>query len=242
MTSAVAMAQTLGLNRDPSTWPIPTWEIQIRRRLAWATFTQDKWLALNFGRSSHINADDWEVSPLTSFDFEEPDRPIAAHFLHLCSLTDIVTDILSQLFSIRATRRLQSDLEGTINVAQPLRVRLTEWHQKLPPNLRLNLNPTPVASPQQPITASQSPLDGNGSLHLAFITAKIELFRAMLRPRVTHSSSASAVQALRSGALAVGREVLDFLNGLGPKEVEAFWASCKCLSNLTIDLRPELFY
>jgi hypothetical protein len=49
----------------------------------------------------------------------------------------------------------------------------------------------------------------------------------MLRPRITDSSSASAVQALRSGALAVGREVLDFLDGLSARELEAFWASCK---------------
>jgi hypothetical protein len=35
------------------------------------------------------------------------------------------------------------------------------------------------------------------------------------------------VQALRSGALAVGREVLDFLDGLSARELEAFWASCK---------------
>lgn len=227
MTSAVAIAQTLGLNRDPSTWPLPTWEIQIRRRLAWATFVQDKWLALNFGRSSHINADDWEVSPLQEFDFEEPDRPSAAHFLHLCSLTDIATDIISNLFSIRAARRLQSDLEATIDVAKPLRIRLTEWHQQLPSTLRLNSTPTPASSPQNPLSQSRSPLDGNGSLHLAYITAKIELFRAMLRPRVTDSSSASAVQALRSGALAVGREILEFLDKLSPRETEAFWASCE---------------
>jgi hypothetical protein len=231
MTSAVAIAQTLGLNRDPSNWPLPTWEIQLRRRLAWATFVQDKWLALNFGRSSHINADDWDVSPLQEYDFEDLDRPGAAHFLHLCSLTDIATDILSNLFSIRAARRLQSDLEATIDVAKPLRIRLTDWQQHLPQTLRLNSSPTPASSPQQLRNPSQSPLDGNGSLHLAYITAKIELFRAMLRPRITDSSSASAVQALRSGALAVGREVLDFLDGLSARELEAFWASCKSISS-----------
>jgi hypothetical protein len=227
MTSAVAIAQTLGLNRDPSTWPLPHWEIQVRRRLAWATYTQEKWLALNCGRSSHINPDDWDVSPLQEIDFEEPDRPGAAFFLQLCSLTDIVTDVLSQLFSIRAATRLQHNLEATIDVVQPLRVRLTEWHQNLPANLRPTPSTSPAASPRQRRFSSQPPLDGNGSLHLAYITAKIELFRAMLRPRVTDSNSVTAVQALRTGALAVGREVLGFLNGLTSKETEAFWASCK---------------
>jgi hypothetical protein len=227
MTSAVAIAQTLGLNRDPSTWPLPHWEIQVRRRLAWATYTQEKWLALNCGRSSHINPDDWDVSPLQEIDFEEPDRPGAGFFLHFCSLTDIVTDILSQLFSIRAATRLQHNLEATIDVVQPLRIRLTDWHQSLPANLRPTPSTSPATSPRQRRFSSVSPLDGNGSLHLAYITAKIELFRAMLRPRVTDSNSVTALQALRTGALAVGREVLEFLNGLTSKETEAFWASCK---------------
>ena len=72
----------------------------------------------------------------------------------------------------------------------------------------------------------QLELDGNGSLHLAYITAKIELFRAMLRPRVT-DNNATAVSALRTGALAVAKEVFDFLEGLNARELEAFWASCK---------------
>lgn len=236
MTTAVSIAQTLGINRDPSTWPLPAWEIQLRRRLAWATFTQDKWLALNFGRSSHINHDDWDVLPLQDVDFEEADRvpladslPAFSHFLHFCSLTSIVDDILSTLFSIRATRSLHNSLEATIDVAKPLRIRLTDWYQSLPATLKLppDIEPTSPASGRQQKPLSQLPLDGTGSLHLAYITAKIELFRAMLRPRITDSSSANAVQALRSGALAVGKEVLAFVDALNARELEAFWGSCK---------------
>ncbi|KAL1583386.1 hypothetical protein WHR41_08038 [Cladosporium halotolerans] len=239
MTSAVAIAQTLGINRDPSKWPLPIWEVQLRRRLAWATFVQDKWLALNSGRSSHISPDDWDVSPLTDYDFEEADRALVsdnlsgtAHFLHLCSLTLIVSEILSDLFSLRATRQLQHSLEATIDVAKPLRIRLTEWHAHLPPGLKLPLSPSLPASPENsarplkpPLHSALHQLDGNGSLHLAFITAKIELFRAMLRPRVEDANGATAVQALRAGALAVGREVLEFVDGLSARELEAFWAS-----------------
>ncbi|KAM0717914.1 hypothetical protein Q7P37_006246 [Cladosporium fusiforme] len=234
MTAAVSIAQTLGLNRDPTNWPLPRWEVQLRRRLAWATFTQDKWLALNFGRSSHINHDDWDVSPLHDNDFEEPDRvlladnlPASAHFLRLCSLTSIVNDILSSLFSLRATRALHNSLEATVDVAQPLRLRLTDWYQSLPVKLKLppDSEPASPANGRQQKPFPQSPLDGNGSLHLAYITARIELFRAMLRPRITNSSSANAVQALRSGALAVGREVLAFVEALNARELEAFWAS-----------------
>jgi hypothetical protein len=279
MTTAVSIAQALGIDRDPTDWPIPSWEIQQRKRLAWAVYVQDKWLALNFGRSSHIQADDFDVPPLTENDFPEADRrydddassahfPIH-HFLQLCRLTTIVDDILHNLFSIRATRRLHTSLEATLEVAKPLRIRLTEWYQSLPPGLLPNHpsstgtpataarripSPATSESPGRPLTAKTTTmatttitttiftprssesasatapldLDGHGSLQLAYITAKIELFRAMLRPEVT-DANAAAVTALRTGALAVAKEMCEFLEGLNARELEAFWASCEYL-------------
>ena len=232
MTTAVSIAQALGLHRDPSDWPLPSWEIKIRKRLGWAVFVQDKWLSLNFGRSSHIQADAWDVEPLTEDEFPDAGRdgPEAQagfggqHFIKLCELSVIVDDIMHSLFSLRATKQLHNSLEATLEVAKPLRLRLTEWYQSLPAGL------LPQATPESPDNARrrslQHELDGNGSLHLAYITTKIELFRAMLRPRVT-DANAAAVSALRTGALAVAKEVLEFLDGLQAQELEAFWASCK---------------
>ncbi|KAK5136154.1 hypothetical protein LTR08_003991 [Meristemomyces frigidus] len=230
MATAVAIAQALGINRDPSDWPLPSWEIKVRKRLGWATFVQDQWLALNFGRSSHIQADDWDIQPLTEDDFadtdrdgpESPARFWGQHFISMCELTVIVDDIMHDLFSLRATKALQGSLESTLEVAKPLRIRLTAWFQSLPTGF---LPQSTVESPD--ITqrrSSQHELDGTGSLHLAYITAKIELFRAMLRPQMT-DTNAVAVSALRTGALAVAKEVVDFLEGLHERELEAFWAS-----------------
>ncbi|KAK5113164.1 hypothetical protein LTR85_010982 [Meristemomyces frigidus] len=230
LSTAVSIAQALGLNRDPSDWPLPAWEIKVRKRLGWAVFVQDKWLALNFGRSSHIQADDWDIEPLTEDDFADidrdgPDAPAGfwgQHFIKLCELTVIVDEIVHDLFSLRATKALHGSLEATLEVAKPLRIRLTEWYQSLPAGLLPQPNP---ASPDSTRRKSlQHDLDGNGSLHLAYITAKIQLFRAMLRPRVTDSNVA-AVSALRTGALAVAKEVFEFLEGLNAQELEAFWAS-----------------
>lgn len=101
MTNAVSIAQSLGLNLDPSDWPLPLWEQRLRRRLAWALFTQEKWLSLNFGRSSHINRDDWDVNRLRPDDFEEYDGSgigsPSEYFLRLCVLSEIVEDILRDL-------------------------------------------------------------------------------------------------------------------------------------------------
>lgn len=104
MTDAVSIAQSLGLNLDPSDWPLPLWEQRLRRRLAWAVFTQEKWIALNSGRSSHINPDDWDVSPLTADDFElaegSDDRAYSEHFIQLSVLTETVDDILRDLLYV----------------------------------------------------------------------------------------------------------------------------------------------
>lgn len=236
---AVGVAQTLGINRDPSDWALPSWEIKLRKRLAWATFIQDKWLALNFGRSSHIHPDAWDVEHLTMDDFSDAHFPADStqgqaevygqHFMRLCELTLIVDEIMHELFSLRATRKLHGRLEATLEVAKPLRLQLTEWYQSLPPGL---IPQTGHGSPDSDRKRSfQHELDGHGSLYLAYITAKIELFRAMLRPRVT-DANAAAVTALRTGAFTVAKEIYEFLDGLNAHQLEAFWASCE-LKSLT---------
>lgn len=239
MSAAVSIAQALGLNRDPTDWPIPSWEGKQRKRLAWAVYVQDKWLTLNFGCSSHIQPEDWDVPSLTEDDFPEADRSYdegagsfsGQHFIQLCQLTQIVNELLYDLFSIKATRQLHKSLEATLEVAKPLRIKLTEWFQALPTGLLPNPShhgDSAMGSPNgNNSRRSQSlELDGNGSLQLAYITAKIELFRAMLRPHVT-DANAAAVTALRTGALAVAKEISEFLEGLNARELEAFWASCK---------------
>jgi hypothetical protein len=222
VTDAVSIAQSLGLNLDPNDWPLPLWEQRLRRRLAWAVFNQEKWIALNTGRSSHIMSDDWDVSPLTQDDFEfaenSDDRAYAEHFIQLSALTEIVDDILRNLFSIKATRKLCSSLDMTLEVAKPLRVRLSQWYQELPSDLLPTVR-----------TGHGHDLNAQGGLHLAYMTAKVQLFRAMLRP--TSEPDTQATNALRTGAIAMGKELFEFLEGLDANHMEAFWPSCKSCTN-----------
>ncbi|TQN68780.1 Transcriptional activator protein DAL81, partial [Colletotrichum shisoi] len=222
LADAVALAQCLGLNLDPADWSIPPWEKRLRRRLAWAVYVQDRWLSLNFGRSSHIQECDWDVSPLAPSDFGElsglEDEPAVSHshhFLHLASLTRIVSSIHQNMFSIKATRTLSKSLEASFEVARPLRIELAEWLQSHPD----------VGGQQQPSAATPlHGLDGNGSLRLAYITAKVAVFKALLRPKSTEAP-VEARAALRTGAMAVARDMYDFLSKLGAHHLEAFWHS-----------------
>lgn len=120
--------------------------------------------------------------------------------------------------SLRSTRALCKSLEATLEVAKPLRLKLSQWYKDY-------LEKDRVSSVK---IRKAHDLDGEGSLHLAYITAKIELFRAMLRPKIDVQTQAST--ALRQGAIALAKEVFEFLDALDASHLEAFWPSCKELN------------
>lgn len=125
--------------------------------------------------------------------------------------------------SIKSTRLLCSSLEATLEVAKPLRLKLAQWYKDLD---KEGLSSGNHRKPHD--------LNGEGSLHLAYITAKIELFRAMLRPK--GEANAPAGHALRQGAISLAKEMFEFVESLNASHLEAFWPSCKsCLC-------PCLFY
>ena len=104
--SALAIAESLGLNIDPLNWRLPRHEIILRRRLWWLTYVQHIWHALVFGRTSHIDDAAWDVSRLSPDDFEGTDHPdpdvknaIKQHIPTIMAMSDLSTiaaDILKQ--------------------------------------------------------------------------------------------------------------------------------------------------
>lgn len=139
----VAMAEDVGLHRDCTHWQIPDWEKGARKRAAWALFIQDKWGALVHGRPSHIKADNWEVLPLQPGDFPENTEEDHAEegssevekgiliFMHLASLTQILSDVIDRLFTLEATKRRQSTIE-VLQTVKPLQLELKAWYAQLP--------------------------------------------------------------------------------------------------------------
>jgi hypothetical protein len=98
--SAVSVANSLGLNLDPSRWQIPTWQIRLRRRLSWALFTIDTWLPMSLGRPRHISPENWIIDKLMKEDIEEeydPGSKSVDLLLRSSKLTNIVDSILRQL-------------------------------------------------------------------------------------------------------------------------------------------------
>ena len=94
--SMLALAQSLGLNIDPTRWNLPLWEIRLRRRLWWAVVVKHSWRSIIHSRPSMLHNDDWAVPPLKPEDFVvdanvsslDVSHQLPDYFMHFCSLTD----------------------------------------------------------------------------------------------------------------------------------------------------------
>ncbi|KAM0443262.1 hypothetical protein ACHAQK_003625 [Fusarium lateritium] len=100
--SMLAMAQSLGLNVDPTGWKLPAWEVRLRRRLWWAVYVEYTWRSVTHGRASMISDDDWDVSSLKPEDFvvdlsvdvpEHVKDQSFDYFVRFCSLTEITSQV-----------------------------------------------------------------------------------------------------------------------------------------------------
>ena len=150
----VALGQDLGLHLDCTRWRIPSWERGLRKRLAWALYMQDKWGSLVHARPSHITLADWLVKPVTESDFperaaDEDDEEGSTEvekgrilFCEMIRLTEIVTSILAQFYSLRAEQEMRAQSQNSgrwvLERAKPIQLRLKDWYQQLPDNLKMD--------------------------------------------------------------------------------------------------------
>lgn len=234
----VSLAHSLGLQKECSDWSsIPTWEMALRKRLFYGVFIMDKWASLGAGMPSHIRVEDFDVLPLNDTDLEPPSldpnsnivpgflEPEADshHFRLLSELTMILNDIMDSYYSVRATQRTSKDFMLSLDLARPLRTRLKDWNDSLPPALAM-----------RQAGRVDSRISGNPSLSLAYIVATMTLFRALLRPLENLSSVeeedhniVGSRNAVRAGAKECAKEVVEFVENLGRGALDAFWHSCK---------------
>lgn len=236
----VGLAQSMGLTRECGDWTsIPQWETTLRKRLWYGVFIMDKWASLGAGMPSHIHTDDFDVLPLSDHDLEPtPDASSSSlhglveaesgsHFRLLTELTFILSDIMDQYYTLRATQRTSKDFMLSLDLARPLRTRLKAWNDSLPPALSLRHG-------ERTDSRGMARLSGNHSLSLAYIVATMTLFRALLRPLENLSSVeeedhgiVGSRLAVRAGAKECAKEVVEFVENLGRGALDAFWHSCK---------------
>ncbi|KAI4759235.1 hypothetical protein E4T51_07743 [Aureobasidium sp. EXF-12344] len=173
----VQLAHRLGLHLDAEGWLIPAWETSLRRRLSWAVFIQDKWLALVHGRPSLISSTTWDVDCLSEDDFPETNEDDTAGssevekgrlvFMHMADLAGILSDVLDNLFSPRAQRSSRVGdygLIGFLELIKPLQIRLKDWFSALPERLKHD-------------TVASMKLSSVGYLRLAYLAIEASIHR-----------------------------------------------------------------
>jgi hypothetical protein len=217
----LSMAQTLGIHLDCSDWSIPEWEKSVRNRVAWSLFMQDKWGALIYGKPSHIVQDNWEVKPLEWAEFpetaqddddEEGSSEIEVGkqiFLAMISLTEIVSDILSNLFTLKVMRSNLSTAE-VLERARPLQIRLKNWYTGLLPSLLMG-------------ETKARKLSSIGYLHLAYFVAEITLHRAIIRSHCVVGTPEELRSITRAAAKARFTSAVSFVKQLKPEHLQSFW-------------------
>ncbi|KAH7118222.1 fungal-specific transcription factor domain-containing protein [Dactylonectria estremocensis] len=239
---ALAIGQCLGLHLDATNWTIPQWERNVRKRLSWALFMQDRWTALAYGRPVHIHNDDWAVKDLTPADFADYDtddseadftdydtddsevtpgpgpdddgRSIAATGMTQFIQMVRLTKILSVVYSSFYTARTCREQDTVIlfEKARPLFDMLTTWYHSIPPTLQMNI-------------IYQRKLCFHGYLHFSYYGVAMTLLRRLIRstalpPRCTDDRVLSDIRQI---ALQTAQSAISFVTSLRPDHLEAFW-------------------
>lgn len=221
----------LGLHQDCSSWKIEDWEKGLRMRLAWALYIQDKWTSLVLGRPSHIFDCNWAVKDLDDQDFEGAysDGSVNAVrgpllFMQFVSLTTILSDILDNFYTLKATQEFTSAgsqrTRLILDRAKPVQIRLKDWFAHLPSELRMDTTTTSTFSNDTTSPSASS----NGSLHLAYFATEITLHRCIIRSLASCPSTDQYLSHIcRSAAKTRLISAMDFINRLRPSHLRAFW-------------------
>jgi Fungal specific transcription factor domain len=207
-TQLTTIGYELGLHQDCSQWKISQPERNLRKRLGWMLYAQDKWFSLLHGRPSYISAANWTVPPLSEQDFDDgPGGPVqypaqstasagsAGFVIQFTTLTQILSEILETFHTLGAE----------------MEVKAAGGH-----GLRVVLE-------RAKMDAGNDTAFANGSLHLAYFAAEITLHRCIIRATAHPESDSYLSYICRSAAKTRLISAMDFVNRLRPAHLQSFW-------------------
>lgn len=227
-SQVVALSEELGLGLDCDQWKLPKWERGLRKRLAWAVYVEDKWLALKNARPSHINANNWVVLQLVEEDFPEKhgDGDLKEgssdinngkkNFMNLISLSRTLSEVLDSFYSMKAMKEI-TDINDVLLLAKPLQLNLRSWYHSLPVELQMNsMQPRKLCS--------------NGYLQLAYFAAELTLHRKIITVMYQQSLEGvnvhkELVNVCRTAAKTRLLASIEFVRDLKPEHIHSFWHS-----------------
>ncbi|KAI9930443.1 hypothetical protein ASPWEDRAFT_109223 [Aspergillus wentii DTO 134E9] len=209
----VALAQSLGLNRDPTHWKRSENEKALRIRLWWATLIHDRWSSFSHGIPPSITSKQYDVrvpvlGDLVTKDSQSEKRIQTSEcFIHLCTLSVILGDVLPLVYDLKID---QQDIWRQISC---LESNLDEWESSLP----IYLQGTNAGYP--------TTVSGSSSLRVGYLSVRLLLCRIAL-----HAASISGnldriestqhhLSRLRKSAQAI----VDYVCSLTKAQLQEFW-------------------
>ncbi|RDW90988.1 hypothetical protein BP5796_02153 [Coleophoma crateriformis] len=232
----VSMTHALGLHVEADSWPIPGWELRLRRRLWWAVYMEDRWRSTCTGQPALISGQRSSIRVLSRDDFgygqhseseqhgegksskiEKRDYPGDA-FQRLCTLTFILEQVLTAFYVVDTHTTNYGLL---LQNAKAIRIKMSAWYADIPQSLHLGKELPEVGDP-----------DSNSALHFAYFMVDILFYRALMQPINQSSLSLEcsrsfegAIDAVFPAAGMCTRWFIDFISETRARNCTAFWYS-----------------
>ncbi|KAF3393794.1 hypothetical protein F1880_004779 [Penicillium rolfsii] len=209
---SVALARSLGLNRDPTNWKRPDSEKVLRIRLWWAVLIHDYWSSFAHGISPNITNRQYDVPvpalrDLTHDGQSEDGQKASECFIHLCTLSVILGDILPLVYDLE-----QRDIWRDIRRRE---AELDTWEQ----NVSLPINGPNEKYPY--------PVSGLSSLCLSLLSIRLLLCRVAFR--AANKTSSQDMDRATNLRYHLGRlrrsaqDIVEYFCSLEKVHLQEFW-------------------
>ncbi|KAL0940003.1 C6 transcription factor [Colletotrichum truncatum] len=208
--SAISLAHSLGLNRDPSDWDIPETEKLLRTKIWWAIFVYDKWSSLAYGTPPQLRSGQHDV-PLPTVDqlcgpaASTLDLNAASIYLAFVALAQFLDKYLERIY----------DLEKTFTSGPwDLEVLLTNWEDSLDIDLRRRI-----------IRGGDSlDMPGSANLRLAYLYIKLLLRKWELdAEKAAHADHSSAPIRCYLEVRRAAEEIVLLVQELNEAQLGDYW-------------------
>ncbi|CAH0046891.1 unnamed protein product [Clonostachys solani] len=208
---AISIAFMLGLNRDPSTWDIPSHEKRLRKNVWRALLICDGWSSLAYGIPPRILNSQTDMPLPSIMILDAPPKPaleerVVAVFCALATLTEVLNDYLQTLHKYRQLGHSPTQL--------PVLSSLQDWKDSTSGDVRRIV-----------FRGADLKTPGAANLRLLFLSVQFLQHRVCLENQ-RGSIESTETQALWQSYVTTreaAEEVVLFIQEIGSDQRKDFW-------------------
>ncbi|KAK0385928.1 hypothetical protein NLU13_7103 [Sarocladium strictum] len=210
--SAVSLAHSLGLNRNPLQWDIPDAEKLLRMKIWWSLQVHDTWLSFAYGTPAHIQRTQSDVpapdlSLFTLSDRMDGSTESLAVFVALLGLTNVLDHYLKYLYHI------SDGLAGSRSSIEDLELKLNQWIDSLQPDIRRIIT-----------RGSDLSTPGAANLRLSYLSIRFLLCRLKLdHDRQRKATDYTILGNRHMQVQCTAEDIVIFVQELEDAQLKDFW-------------------